>query len=113
MSKMHCSLRCVLRKRGVSPALHLGMISLADREIPEFRAWFSNDVTKKDREEAMERSGIPLELRIRRVLESLGYYVHKDYYVRNGVTHELDFMATKTLEEMELPNGMDRVECFL
>jgi len=80
---------------------------MTDKELSHFPNWFLNDSSRRDREIAMEQSGIPLEIRTRRVLKELGYYAHREYYRQNDVTHELDFLAVKTMGGLELPGGME------
>jgi hypothetical protein len=74
---------------------------MTDRELSDFPSWFLNDTNRLDRERAMERSGIPLEQRTKRVFRDMNYHVTRHYYVEDGVSHELDFKASNLLEEVD------------
>jgi hypothetical protein len=44
-------------------------------KMNDFLKWFNNPSQREDREKAMEMSGIPLEIRTRRLLTELRYTV--------------------------------------
>ncbi len=71
----------------------------------EFNKWFANPINKRARELAMERSGVPLEMRTRRRLRSLGYSAIRDYYEDGGIARELDILADKLLDSIS-PYGL-------
>ncbi len=75
------------------------MVHVSASENSDFLGWWQNKENKSDREREMERSGIPLEIRARRILTKSGYRVSRPYYQKDGVSHETDFMAEKGLEE--------------
>ncbi len=77
-----------------------------------FDRWFANPQNRKQREAEMERSGIPLEIRVRRALRKVGYKAFRDFYEKNGIYHELDFMAVKKIRRIQLPYDF-RVEFYL
>jgi hypothetical protein len=72
-------------------------------EESDFDKWFENPQNKKEREAAMERSGIPLETRARRSLRGLGYDAFRDFYEKDGISHELDVNLYKRFETIKLP----------
>jgi hypothetical protein len=72
----------------------------------EFQDWFGNANQKELREKAMESSGIPLEIKVRRRLAQLSYRVSRAYYdTDEEKSRELDLFATKRLADYEMPQG--------
>jgi hypothetical protein len=74
---------------------------------PDFLNWFKSANERRNRERMMERSGIPLELRARRNLRQLEYSPTRAYYEKEGVSHEIDFLAYKEHNTIELPHGFE------
>jgi len=75
-------------------------------KMNDFLKWFNNPSQREDREKAMEMSGIPLEIRTRRLLTELRYTVSRAYYQSEEENvRELDFLATKQLGQCPLARG--------
>ncbi|MGD0177822.1 MAG: hypothetical protein ABSC50_13465 [Candidatus Bathyarchaeia archaeon] len=76
---------------------------------PDDGRWFDNLENKKERQLEMERSGIPLEIRAKRRLRSLGYRAFRTYYRsednESSVYRELDFLAEKHIMSFDVPQG--------
>jgi hypothetical protein len=75
-------------------------------KMNDFLKWFNSPTQREDREKAMEMSGIPLEMRTRRLLTQLKYTVSRAYYqIKEENVRELDFLATKQLGQCPLARG--------